>query len=142
MLSPKIVGWSFGGYLQNGKFAIEMNIKTAHAPGKYIIFQSQIGNLPNLSRLQVDGISGVSYTHDDFRTLSMKMGSALTRLDTTKGDIVAFVLPNCPEFAFAFYGVVSIGATVCTINNTFTAGNGLVHNFELLDIKLMLMLMV
>lgn len=119
-----------------------MNIKTAHAPGKYIILQSQIGNLPNLSRLQVDGISGVSYTHDDFRTLSMKMGSALTRLDTTKGDIVAFVLPNCPEFAFAFYGVVSIGATVCTINNTFTAGNGLVHNFELLDIKLMLMLMV
>ncbi|KAK4303287.1 hypothetical protein Pmani_024672 [Petrolisthes manimaculis] len=69
----------------------------------------------------VDGMTGVSYTHDEVRSLCMKLGSALTRLDITQGDRVAIVLPNCPEFAFTFMGGVSIGACVTTINCTYTA---------------------
>ncbi|XP_068239420.1 uncharacterized protein [Palaemon carinicauda] len=51
----------------------------------------------------------------------MRLGSALTRLDVTRGDVVAIVSPNCPEFAISFFAVSSIGAVNTTINCTYTA---------------------
>ena len=71
---------------------------------------------------QVDGISGHSITHAEFREQCRRLGSALTRLDVTKGDVVGLVSPNCPEFPVTFFGVASIGATVTTVNSTYLAG--------------------
>ncbi|XP_045602015.1 uncharacterized protein [Procambarus clarkii] len=66
-------------------------------------------------------MTGNSYTFAEFRDLSMRLGSALTRLDIGHGDVVAIVSPNCPEFPIAFFGVASVGAVNTTINSTYTA---------------------
>ena len=38
-----------------------------------------------------------------------------------KGDVVAILAPNLPEYAMVFHGVAFAGATVTTINPTYTA---------------------
>ncbi|XP_045108231.1 4-coumarate--CoA ligase 4-like isoform X2 [Portunus trituberculatus] len=69
----------------------------------------------------VDGISGASYTHGEFREQCHQLGSALTRLDVTKGDVVGLVSPNCPEFPVTFFAVASIGATITTVSSAYLA---------------------
>lgn len=71
---------------------------------------------------QVDGLSGHSITHAEFREQCHRLGSALTRLDVIKGDVVGLISPNCPEFPVAFFGVASIGATVTTVSSAYLAG--------------------
>ena len=71
---------------------------------------------------QVDGISGNSITHGQFRDQCRTLGSALTRLDVTKGDVVGLISPNCPEFPVTFFGVASIGAIVTTVSSAYLAG--------------------
>ncbi|MEY2194699.1 long-chain-fatty-acid--CoA ligase [Neobacillus sp. BF23-41] len=39
-----------------------------------------------------------------------------------KGDKVALLLGNCPEFVIAFYGILRAGAVVVPINPTYTSG--------------------
>uniref|UniRef100_A0A0P4W564 Luciferin 4-monooxygenase n=2 Tax=Scylla olivacea TaxID=85551 RepID=A0A0P4W564_SCYOL len=69
----------------------------------------------------VDGISGISYTHGEFRDQCHRLGSALTRLDVTKGDVVGLVSPNCPEFPLTFFAVASIGAITTTVSSAYLA---------------------
>ncbi|KAG0723462.1 putative 4-coumarate--CoA ligase 1 [Chionoecetes opilio] len=69
----------------------------------------------------VDGISGHSLTHGEFREQCHRLGSALTRLGVTKGDVVGLVSPNCPEFAVTFYGVAAIGAVNTTVSSAYLA---------------------
>lgn len=47
------------------------------------------------------------------------MGSALTKRGFKKGDIFALYLPNVPEFPIVFFGVISLGGIVTTLNPTF-----------------------
>jgi acyl-CoA synthetase (AMP-forming)/AMP-acid ligase II len=37
-----------------------------------------------------------------------------------KGDVFALMLPNVPEFATPFYGVLAAGGVVTTINPLYT----------------------
>ncbi|KAK8743688.1 hypothetical protein OTU49_001211, partial [Cherax quadricarinatus] len=69
----------------------------------------------------VDGVTGASYSFSEFRDKSIRLGSALTRIDISYKDVVAIVAPNCPEFAITFFAVTSIGAINTTINCTYTA---------------------
>ena len=51
-------------------------------------------------------------------SLSTKFGSALRRLGAQRGDVVAFILPNIPEFPIAFLGCAGVGLTVTTMSPT------------------------
>ena len=44
--------------------------------------------------------------------LSNRFAHAMHRLDVEKGDRVAIVLPNIPQFVIAFYGILKAGAVV------------------------------
>ena len=46
----------------------------------------------------VCGMTGRQYTYEVAKQMSEKFGSALKRLGAKKGDVVAFLLPNIPEF--------------------------------------------
>jgi long-chain acyl-CoA synthetase len=50
-----------------------------------------------------------------------RFASALHFLGVRKGDRVALVLPNLPQFVIGFYGAVKLGAIVVNTNPTYTA---------------------
>ena len=75
------------------------------------------GDLPALCC----GMTGRQYTYEMCRDNAVKFGSALRRLGAKKSDVVAFLLPNIPEFPIAFLGCVGAGLTVTTINPTYKA---------------------
>ncbi|HEY0777665.1 MAG TPA: long-chain fatty acid--CoA ligase [Gemmatirosa sp.] len=49
-----------------------------------------------------------------------RFAAALQSLGVRKGDRVALMLPNCPQFAVAFYGALRAGATVLGLNPLYT----------------------
>ena len=77
----------------------------------------EYGDLPALCC----GMTGRQYTYEMTRDSAVKFGSALRRLGAKKSDVVAFLLPNIPEFPIAFLGCVGAGLTVTTINPTYKA---------------------
>ncbi len=54
--------------------------------------------------------SGMELTFGELKTLSDRFATALAAMGVQKGDRVAIHLPNCPQFAIAYYGVLMIGA--------------------------------
>nr|BCX00176.1 MAG: long-chain-fatty-acid--CoA ligase [Bacteroidota bacterium] len=50
-----------------------------------------------------------------------RFAHALEQLGVRKGDRVALMLPNSPQFVIAFYGALRIGATVVGLNPLYTA---------------------
>ena len=66
------------------------------------------------------GSTKISYTFSQVRDLSRKFGSALSNRGIIKGDVVAILAPNVPEFAIIFLGVLQIGGVVTGVNPHFT----------------------
>ena len=61
--------------------------------------------------------------HMDYRTLlhaSERFSTVLAGLGVAKGDRVAFILPNCPQYVVAFYGTVRLGAIAVGNNPLYT----------------------
>lgn len=54
--------------------------------------------------------SGLELTYQEIRDLSQRFSAALAALGVKKGDRVAVHLPNCPQFAIAYYGLLRLGA--------------------------------
>ena len=54
--------------------------------------------------------------------MSKQFGSALLRMGAKKGDVLAMVVPNIPEFCIAYLGAVGVGVTLTTMNPTYKAG--------------------
>ncbi len=60
----------------------------------------------------------------DFQTYNQavdRFAAALQGLGVNKGDRVAIHLPNCPQFAIAYYATLRIGAIVVPCNPVYTA---------------------
>jgi long-chain acyl-CoA synthetase len=53
--------------------------------------------------------SGMELTYSELKSLSESFATALTAMGVKKGDRVAIHLPNCPQFAIAYYGTLMIG---------------------------------
>jgi long-chain acyl-CoA synthetase len=49
-----------------------------------------------------------------------RFSSVLTGLGVAKGDRVALILPNCPQYVIAYYAAVRVGATVVGNNPLYT----------------------
>jgi long-chain acyl-CoA synthetase len=54
--------------------------------------------------------AGMELTYQELLNLSHKFAHALKARGVKKGDRVAVHLPNCPQFAIAYYGLLKIGA--------------------------------
>jgi long-chain acyl-CoA synthetase len=55
--------------------------------------------------------SGMELTYAELKDLSDRFANALISMGLKKGDKVAIHLPNCPQFAIAYYGALKAGAT-------------------------------
>jgi long-chain acyl-CoA synthetase len=62
-----------------------------------------------------------SYTYHELNAAANRVANALLRLGIRRGDHVAVWLPNQPEFLFAFYGILKIGAVALPMNVLYKA---------------------
>jgi len=63
---------------------------------------------------------GTTLSFADLDRLSDAFASALLALGVARGDRVALVLPNCPQFLIAQYGAWKAGAIVSPLNPIYT----------------------
>jgi len=73
------------------------------------------GDLPALSFL------GRDLTFTEVKQRSDRLATALAARGIAKGDRVGIMLPNCPQYVFAVFAVLRLGAVVVNLNPAFTA---------------------
>lgn len=66
-------------------------------------------------------------------------GTALHNLGVKKGDVVAFLLPNCFQYVIAFYACAKIGAIPTGVNPTYKPLEVL-HHLEITDARVLITL--
>jgi len=63
---------------------------------------------------------GTTVSYGQLEAESNAFAAALSSLGVRKGDRVALLLPNCPQFVIAQFGAWKIGAVVVGVNPTYT----------------------
>ena len=63
---------------------------------------------------------GNTLTYGELQAQSDAVAAALARLGIGKGDRVALILPNCPQFLVAEFGIWKIGGVVVALNPTYS----------------------
>ena len=63
---------------------------------------------------------GKKLKHKEIQELSLKFGTALHDLGVKKGDRVAILLPNCPQFIIAYFGILRIGAVASPMSPLYS----------------------
>ncbi len=69
----------------------------------------------------VEGSTGRSLTYAEFTKQVKALAGGLQQRGFGKGDVLAIMAPNVPEYAVAFHGTAWAGSTVTTVNPTYTA---------------------
>ena len=87
---------------------------------------AELGDKPAL----VDGPTGRSLTYAQLAAAVRSLAGGLVEHGFGKGDVLALMAPNMPEFAVVFHSVAMAGGVVTTINPTYTEGE--IHH-QLLD---------
>lgn len=63
---------------------------------------------------------GKKITYRQMVDLASRFAGALSNLGLKKGDRVAVVLPNTPQFMIAYYGILKVGGIVVPVNPLYT----------------------
>ena len=63
---------------------------------------------------------GARLTYRDIKLQAEGLAAALAGRGVVKGDRVGIMLPNCPQYLVAFYGILMAGGVVVNLNPTFT----------------------
>ncbi len=59
---------------------------------------------------------GVKYTYRELGELVDRAANGFAKLGVKKGDSVAIMLPNCPQFIVSYFGALKCGAAIVPIN--------------------------
>jgi acyl-CoA synthetase (AMP-forming)/AMP-acid ligase II len=70
----------------------------------------------------IDGLSGRRYTYGELHSAVLATAGGLSGRGLRKGDVVAILAPNLPEYAIVFHAVATVGGIVTTINPSHTVG--------------------
>jgi len=62
------------------------------------------------------GFYGTTFEFERLQALVEKMAASLAASGVKKGDRVALMLPNCPQYVTSFFAIVRLGAIVTQIN--------------------------
>ncbi len=73
----------------------------------YQILNSTVAKHPDRVAIR---FAGIELTYQEFLNLSHKFAHALKARGVKKGDRVGIHLPNCPQFAIAYYAIIKLGA--------------------------------
>jgi acyl-CoA synthetase (AMP-forming)/AMP-acid ligase II len=69
----------------------------------------------------VEAGSGRSYTYGEIADGVRRLAAGLLARGFRKGDVLAIMSPNLPEYPIAFHGVATAGGVNTTLNPTYTA---------------------
>ena len=69
----------------------------------------------------IDGPTGRSYTYAQLHDLTRRVAGGLAARGFAKGDVLAIMAPNLPEYGIAFHAAALLGGISTTINPTYTA---------------------
>ena len=72
------------------------------------------------------------YTYGDLARAAGQVANALMRAGVKKGDRIALLLNNCPEFLFVVFAASEVGAVFVPINTSFSADEAhyILHHSE------------
>jgi acyl-CoA synthetase (AMP-forming)/AMP-acid ligase II len=68
---------------------------------------------------------------------ALAVARSLSALGVGRGDHVGLLLPNCPDFVFAFMGAQLLGAVIVPINTRYRSSE-LAHVIDFADVKVLL----
>ena len=68
----------------------------------------------------IDGPSGRTLTYGQLEGLIASFAGGLAARGFGKGDVLAVLLPNLPEYSVVFHGTATVGGVNTTINPTYT----------------------
>jgi acyl-CoA synthetase (AMP-forming)/AMP-acid ligase II len=77
----------------------------------------ELGDKPAL----IDGPTGRTITYAELAERTDALAGALAKRGIGKGDVVAIYMPNLPEYAVIFHGVIKANATNTTANPLYTS---------------------
>lgn len=63
---------------------------------------------------------GATLTFAEVKQRADKFATALARMGITKGDRIGVMLPNCPQYLIAVFGILRAGAIVVNVNPLYT----------------------
>ena len=63
---------------------------------------------------------GTELTYARIKDRSDRFATVLSRMGIVKGDRVGVMLPNCPQYLIAVFGILRIGAIVVNVNPLYT----------------------
>jgi len=63
---------------------------------------------------------GKKLKHKEIRELSLRFATALHELGVRKGDRVAILLPNCPQFMIVYHGILRLGAVASPMSPLYS----------------------
>ncbi|KAG0728974.1 4-coumarate--CoA ligase 3 [Chionoecetes opilio] len=66
-------------------------------------------------------VSGRSYTYAQVVDAAARWGGCLTALGLRKGDTLAVMMLNCPEYPLVVLGAIAVGVPVTVINSAYTS---------------------
>src|SRR3954470_22130752 len=93
----------------------------------YVLYRArELGDKPAL----IDGPTGRVLTYAALEQGVRALAGGLVGRGFAKGDVLALMAPNLPEYAIVFHGVARAGGVITTINPTYTERE--VHH-QLLD---------
>ena len=84
---------------------------TAHVFGEAARYPDRVA--------MIDGPTGRSYTYSTLAGAVFLAAGGFRARGIGRGDVVAVMAPNLPEYAIAFHGVASAGGIVTSVNPTY-----------------------
>lgn len=105
---------------------VRRNIQEPHF-GLYDMLKSAVSKFPNH---RATLFFGASLTYSQLLEKVDKMAAALASMGVKKGDRVAVMLPNCPQYLISFFATARLGAICVQVSPLFQSDELL---FELVD---------
>ncbi len=105
--------------IPNLKFSPEFGNDTIHIPNVTLsqMLEQTVAKWPKNKALS---FKGKTWTYQELKVQVDSFASALQQSGVQKGDRVALMLPNCPQFIVSYYGILAVGGIVVQINPMFT----------------------
>src|SRR3954453_20172860 len=66
----------------------------------------------------IDGTTDLPLSYADLYDRVKRLAGGLLERGLAKGEVIAIMAPNCPDYATVFHGVAMAGGVVTTINPT------------------------
>lgn len=67
-------------------------------------------------------MTGQLYTYADVQRKSFRLANSLRKCGFKRGETVAIVLVNCPDYPVVILGALEAELAICFVNHSYTAG--------------------